>query len=149
MEDYCEICGEDSNQKYVHTLPCGHSYHYECIQKTFQYDRTKRNKCPACRKPSNLLPIVNSLPRLILNIHYYGTSPPSYTSTRCEEVLKSGKRKGCACNAKCMLGFNICKRHHISMLKKEAKKKNKESKQDTNQYTTVNDLNTNQQTIVA
>lgn len=154
MEDYCEICGEDSNQKYVHTLPCGHSYHYECIQKTFLYDRTRRNKCPACRKSSNLLPIVNGLPKLLLNIHYYGTTPPNYTNTKCEEILKSGKRKGNTCNAKCMIGFNICKRHHKSMINKKLKEKNNKDKSNKDKTTnkklqTISDLNTNQQTIVA
>ena len=156
MEDYCAICSEDSNTKYVHTLPCGHKFHYECIQKSFQYDRTKMNQCPACRKPSGLLPLVNGLPKLLKNIHYYNTYPKDYKVTRCVEILKSGKRKGVSCSAKCMLGFTICKRHHTSKIKKEAKMKEKQNKTANkpanktaiSAAAKANDLNTNQQTIV-
>lgn len=122
-EDYCEICSEDTNTKYVHKLPCGHSFHYECIQKTFQYDRTRTNQCPACRKSSGLLPIVNGLPRLIKGIHYNNLDNglPKVTNIKCVEILQSGKRKNEACNCKPMIGFTMCKRHYKSKLKKESK----------------------------
>ena len=36
-EVFCDICGESHKLKFVHTLQCNHSYHYECIQKSFLY----------------------------------------------------------------------------------------------------------------
>ena len=122
MDDYCAICGDPMNQKYVQGLPCSHKYHYECIQKSFMCDRKKTNQCPLCRNPSGLLPLVNGLPKLIRGVHYEGIYP-CYESTRCCELLKSGNRKGQPCNSKCMLGFSICKRHHTLKLKKESKNK--------------------------
>ena len=120
-EVFCDICGESHKLKFVHTLQCNHSYHYECIQKSFLYDRKRHNQCPLCRKPAGLLPLVNGLPKLIKGIHYEGCLP-CYESTKCCELLKSGNRKGQPCNSKCMLGFSICKRHHTSKLKQESKK---------------------------
>lgn len=121
-EDYCEICSEDNNTKLVYKLPCGHSFHYECIQKSFQYDRTRTNQCPACRNPSGLIPLVNGISCLIPGIHYYGQIIPEYSVTMCQSILKSGKRKGEECNCKPMLGFTVCKRHHQINLKKQIKK---------------------------
>ena len=120
-EIFCDICGELHKLKFVHTLQCNHSYHYECIQKSFLYDRKRNNQCPLCRKPAGLLPLVNGLPKLIKGIHYEGCLT-CYESTKCCELLKSGNRKGQPCNSKCMLGFSICKRHHTSKLKQESKK---------------------------
>ena len=71
-EIFCDICGESHKLKSVHTLQCNHSYHYECIQKSFLYDRKRHNNCPLCRKPAGLLPLVNGLPKLIKGIHYKG-----------------------------------------------------------------------------
>ncbi len=111
-ETTCGICGDLLNEKYTHTLNCNHTFHYECIMKTFQYNKKLYNQCPLCRQPSGLLPLVNSLPKLIKGIHYYDNYPPHYESTKCQQILKSGKRKGCECGLTCMLGLNVCKRHH-------------------------------------
>ena len=122
MEDeICEICGDSHKEKYCISLKCDHIYHYECIQKTFTYDRKKENLCPQCRKPSGLLPIVNGLPKLIKGIHFYNLDKglPKVNNMKCVTILKSGKRKGCECNAKCMIGMNVCKRHYQIELKKE------------------------------
>ena len=121
MDDICEICGDLKKDKYVQTLSCNHCFHYECIQKTFQYDRKKLNICPLCRKPHGLLPLVNGLPKLIFGIHYKNEYPSNYVSTKCSHILISGNRKGNECGLKCMVGFNVCKRHHIIMLKKKVK----------------------------
>ena len=127
MDDYCAICGDHMNQKYVQGLPCSHKYHYECIQKSFMCDRKKTNQCPLCRNPSGLLPLVNGLPKLIRGVHYVNLNQgiPEYKCTPCEASLKSGKRKGLTCGAKCMLGFSVCKRHYTSQLMKEKKEKEK------------------------
>jgi hypothetical protein len=42
----CIICLEDFDQiRTTHSLPCGHTYHVECIIKCFR----KTNECPYCR----------------------------------------------------------------------------------------------------
>jgi hypothetical protein len=146
-EDSCNICGDSFDEKCSTTLVCNHKYHYECIQKTFMYDRKRMNSCPLCRKPSGMLPLVNGLQKLIRGIHYINTYPESYNPGKCSELLKSGKRKGCACGVKCALGQTICKRHHTAAMKKQAKLKHKESMIES-MIESNNDLNTNQQTIV-
>jgi hypothetical protein len=117
----CDICGEPHNEKYVQTLRCNHSFHYECIQKSFKYNQKHVNNCPLCNVSHGLLPMVNGLPKLIKGIHFINQYPTDYQSKPCNELLKSGKRKGEECGAKCMLGFTICKRHHISTLKQKNK----------------------------
>jgi len=118
----CDICGDPHSLKYVQTLKCNHSYHYECIQKSFQCTRKKGNLCPLCRQHHGLLPIVNGLPKLMKGIHYVDLTNgfPEWTNTPCNCILKSGKRKGMECSAKCMLGFTSCKRHHTVKLKKKS-----------------------------
>ena len=103
----CDICGESHKCKYVHTLKCNHSFHYECIMKSYVSSREKYNQCPLCRTKQGLLPLVNGLPKLIRGIHYTTPNPPPNTSTRCKVLLKSGKRKGFECGSKCILGFDI------------------------------------------
>ena len=124
-EDCCDICGEPHKLKYVQTLKCNHSYHYECILKTFTFDRKKQNECPLCRAKNGLLPLVNGLPKLIRSIHYIDEYPLEYQPGTCTTPLKTGKRKGLGCGAKCMIGLPICKRHHNAQLKKEEKLKHK------------------------
>lgn len=124
-EECCAVCGDNLSHKFVHTLKCNHSYHYECIMKTFTFDHKKRNECPLCRQPSGFLPLVNGLPRLHKYIHYAGNYPTNYTCTPCNVVIKLGKRKGDDCGSKCMIGLDICKRHHVSKLKAVAKAKTK------------------------
>ena len=64
MDDTC-FCGDKLNDKFTIKLNCGHSFHYECLQKAFSYDKLKNNICPMCRQPHGLLPIVNGLSKLI------------------------------------------------------------------------------------
>ena len=124
----CDICGEPHKCKHVHTLKCNHSFHYECIMKSYMSSRDKFNQCPLCRKKQGCLPIVNGLPKLIRGIHYMDECP-EYNAGTCNAILKSGKRKGLECSSKCMLGLNVCNRHHIMNLKADAKKEAKAKKQ--------------------
>lgn len=122
----CDICGELLEIKYFHTLKnCNHTYHYECIMKTFMYDKKRKNQCPLCRTENGLLPIVNGLSKLTKGIHYNDVTVnlPNYESISCNAILQSGKRKGQECGSKCMLGLSVCKRHHVSTIKKKHKKK--------------------------
>ena len=125
----CDICGEPHKCKHVHTLKCTHTFHYECIMKSYIASRDKFNQCPLCRKKQGGLPIVNGLPKLIRGIHYINEHPPEYTPGKCNAVLKSGKRKGCECGSKCMLGLNVCNRHHTLNLKAESKANAKAKKE--------------------
>jgi hypothetical protein len=121
----CDICGEPHKCKHIHTLKCNHSFHYECIMKSYISSRDKYNQCPLCRKKQGVLPLVNGLPKLIRGIHYITEHPPSYTSIRCISLLKYGKRKGGECGSKCILGFNVCNRHHTMNMNSKAKAKAK------------------------
>lgn len=111
-EDVCAICGDCLKEQYSITLKCNHKYHYECIQKTFLLDRKKRTNCPLCSCSNGVLPLVNGLTKLYYGIHYIGDFPTEYTIQPCTQLLKSGKRKGCECGSKPMLGFTVCKRHN-------------------------------------
>ena len=126
----CDICGDPHKLKYVQTLKCNHSYHYECILKSFMSDRKRSNQCPLCRRSHGLLPLVNGLPKLVRGIHYIDLKKglPEYECTLCNSILKSGKRKGLQCDSKCIIGLTICKRHHTAKLKKEDKEKNSKKK---------------------
>ena len=119
----CDICGDLQSEKYVHTLKCNHSYHYECIMKSFMCDRKRLNQCPLCRQCHGLLPIVNGLTKLTWGIHYVSnvTCLPEWTNNPCNSTLKSGKRKGLQCGSKCMIGSPMCKRHHTAKLKNDKK----------------------------
>jgi len=114
----CDICGDLLNDKYVIKLYCNHSFHYECVMKSFQCEKKKMNSCPLCRQTHGILPVVNGLTKVIRGIHYYDNKNiPQLNNTPCCTILKSGKRKGEPCNAKCMLGMDHCNRHHLFTLK--------------------------------
>jgi len=114
----CDICGDLLNDKCVIKLNCNHSFHYECVMKSFQCEKKKMNSCPLCRQTHGLLPVVNGLTKVTRGIHYIDyKNIPQLNNTPCCTILKSGKRKGEPCNAKCMLGMTVCKRHHLSTLK--------------------------------
>ena len=129
----CDICADPQKDKFMYQLNCGHSFHYECIMKTFQCSRknsAQPNKCPLCRQVHGLLPIVNGLNKPIRGIHYVYTSKeiPKLNNIPCSTILKSGNRKGEACGCKCMVGMNICKRHFQSGLKQKNKPAKKKAK---------------------
>ena len=117
-DEDCAICGESMQCKFTHNLKCNHTFHYECLQKTFI--NSKHNRCPYCRKPSDLLPLVNGLRKLHKGIHYKYEYPVNYESVPCSTLLKSGTRKGLDCGSKCIIGYKMCNRHK-SMLDKETK----------------------------
>lgn len=120
----CDICGDLLNDKCVIKLNCNHSFHYECVMKSFQCEKKKMNSCPLCRQTHGLLPVVNGLTKVTRGIHYIDyKNIPQLNNTPCCTILKSGKRKGEPCNAKCMLGMDVCKRHHLSTLKQSSKPK--------------------------
>ena len=118
-DEDCAICGESMQCKFTHTLKCNHGFHYECLQKAFV--STKHNRCPYCRKSGDLLPLVNGLKKLHKGIHYKYEKPEDYVSSPCSVLLKTGKRKGLACDANCIIGYGMCNRHK-TMSDKQKKK---------------------------
>ena len=127
-DNCCDICGDLLNDKCVIKLNCNHSFHYECVMKSFQCEKKKMNSCPLCRQTHGLLPVVNGLTKVTRGIHYIDyKNIPELNNTPCSTLLKSGKRKGEPCNAKCMLGMTVCKRHHLSTLKQSNKKEVKQN----------------------
>jgi len=122
----CDICGDLLNEQCTVILKCNHSFHYECVFKSFQQEKKKQNACPLCRRIHGLLPIVNGLSKLTHGIHYIDHSnKPDLDNKPCNVILKSGKRKGYSCNASCMLGQYTCKRHHLSTTQTSKVKVNK------------------------
>lgn len=129
-DNSCDICGDLLNDRCVIKLNCNHSFHYECVMKSFHCEKKKMNSCPLCRQSHGLLPVVNGLTKVTRGIHYIDYKDiPELNNTPCCTLLKSGKRKGEPCNAKCMLGMTVCKRHHLSNLKQTTKPNT--SKQNT------------------
>jgi hypothetical protein len=127
----CDICGISLNKGYTHELSCNHKFHYECLVKTFKMNKTKystlkkRNNCPLCRSPSNYLPIVNGLKKIEIGIHIsrkdflnqkglneiYSYNLTHLNNTKCNFVMKRGKRKGEVCGKNCKLGYEMCGIH--------------------------------------
>ena len=107
---YCSICGDDMDKEYTYTIKsCNHTFHYECLLKTFVYNVNEK-KCPYCRSDVELLPVVNGLKQLYKGIHDIDNNK-EYDTKYCEHILLKGKRKGEPCNKKCKLGYYKCKKH--------------------------------------
>jgi hypothetical protein len=53
-ETTCQICFDtyDEQRQLYRVLPCGHSYHVNCIDEWFQLP--SHNSCPTCRKTFNI-----------------------------------------------------------------------------------------------
>jgi len=125
MDEDCSICGLEFNEKFCYELKCGHKFHYECLMKSFM-NITKINKsknsCPYCRAPSDYLPVVNGLKKLIVGVHFETVQEFSdengFTKNKnnpCQYILKRGKNKGNQCGKNCYLGYDYCKIHKKSM----------------------------------
>jgi len=112
----CNICGDDLSKHFIHTTDCNHTFHYECLQKSFIKSFDK-NMCPLCRNPIDKLPIVNGLKKLIIGIHfsnYEEKKTINHINTTCQYIFKSGKNKDQICNKNCKIGFNVCGSHFKS-----------------------------------
>jgi len=119
----CGICGLSIDDKFSHTLKCNHTFHYECLMKSFQSTHKYKkdyNHCPYCRKNTDYLPLVNGLKKVVPNVHCINTTSnikekkeelKNNYSNRCEFLLTRGKNKGTPCGKNCSLGYNTCKTH--------------------------------------
>lgn len=148
----CGICGLSIKDKFSYTLVCNHTFHYECLMKSFQntpkYKKNIYNHCPYCRKNSEYLPLVNGLKKVVPNVHCHNNTNSikekkedlkNNYSNRCEFILTRGKNKGNACGKNCSLGYGYCKTHLEKM-------KNKHSNIISDfSLSTSNDIQQNQQ----
>lgn len=120
----CGICGLSINDKFSYTLVCNHTFHYECLIKSFQntpkYKKNIYNHCPYCRKNTDYLPLVNGLKKVVPNVHCLNNTAiikekkellKNNYNNKCLFILTRGKNKGKACGKNCNLGFNTCKTH--------------------------------------
>ena len=127
MED-CAICGSSLYESYTHILSCGHTFHYECLLKSFKFKSShykNNNNCPYCRSPNNILPAVNGLKKLELGIHIkpsdyykdrglgviYNKNLRNLQNVPCKAILKRGERVGKICGKNCKLGSYYCGSH--------------------------------------
>ena len=113
--EICAICALPMKDKFVYfTKECNHSFHYECLLKTFRHTR---NACPYCRKPHLKIPLVNGIKKTELKMckHYFEGEYPenvnNYKSTTCKYVITRGKNKGSLCGKHCKLGYDYCNNH--------------------------------------
>ena len=116
MTEDCSICGLSLDDKYSHQLKCNHTFHYECLVKTFlaqpNKNAQKANSCPYCREKVVYLPVVNGLKKMTLGIHCHNpNSIHVLENTPCKFILTRGKNKGEPCNKNCALGYDYCKVH--------------------------------------
>ena len=117
MSEDCGICGLLISDKFSHTLICNHTFHYECLMKSFQNSpayKKQFNHCPYCRQKSDFLPLVNGLKKILPNVHCKNTTGSiqekklllkSNYSKRCEFILTKGKNKGKSIFRKKISGF--------------------------------------------
>ena len=128
LEEDCAICGLALSEKYPHKLDCGHSFHYECLMKSFgNYNVEKNRNCPYCRKKTNYLPLIYGLKKIIPGIHcsFYELKDKKEElkeyQIKCNHVLTRGKRKHEQCGKNCKLGYQQCGLHHKSQIKFDKK----------------------------
>jgi len=138
----CGICGLSIKDKFSYTLACNHTFHYECLMKSFNnisytINNKKSNQCPYCRKNSEYLPLVNGLKKIIPGIHcsIFGNEIDDKKkllkeeySLKCGYILTRGKNKDNPCGKNCILGYNTCKTH---MGKVNTNQQNKQIQQNS------------------
>ena len=104
---FCLITGEKLKENYI-TLSCNHTFNYEPLYNDVRSFKSITNsllytqlKCPYCRTIENgILPYfkVGNVKRI------FGVNHPIQYSIMlkyCENILKSGKRKGEKCGRMC------------------------------------------------
>jgi len=101
------------------TLNCKHTFNYSPLIKEITKQKSVANrleiqrlkkfqiKCPYCRQIHNHILPYRALDKQIFGVNW----PPKYALQphRCQAILKSGKRKGVACEHPCFEKF--CNKH--------------------------------------
>jgi hypothetical protein len=118
----CLITGNNLTDNYI-TLSCNHTFNYEPLYNSVKsYKSTATNlratqmKCPYCRAVENkILPYykVGNVKKI------FGVNHPmeySILLNNCENIMKSGKRKGKQCGRMC--NGNSCFYHQKKISKK-------------------------------
>jgi len=116
-EKKCLISNKNLEKNAI-TLKCNHCFNYEALlkevikQKTpnrLEIQRLKKfqMKCPYCRHVHDHILPYRSIDKQIVGVNW----PPKYAFQphNCVAILKSGKRKGSACNHPCF--EQLCKKH--------------------------------------
>lgn len=103
------------------TLKCNHPFNYDPLLKEITKQKMSRRnileiqrlkkfqiKCPYCRRVFNHILPYRSMDKQIVGVNW----PPKYAFQphKCIAILKSGKRKGTACNHPCFKQY--CKKHN-------------------------------------
>jgi hypothetical protein len=129
QEHMCYICNCELNLNIEDIIktPCSHIYHYECFYYTIYANKTNGHKnlnthnileCPYCRTYiGSYLPIFKTNEYKFIN----GVNINIFEPLLCEEILKSGKRKGekCGCVVKnTTQNTNLCCGRHKNSNKK-------------------------------
>ena len=124
-ENNCLVCGDTLGGEGKVTLPCKHSFCYDCLLESYKgknctynnYSSSQR-RCPYCRTAAGYLPLKDGL-KPIKGIHreyksvkkYFANNSKAGFYQTCPAILKSGPNKGLACDCKCIPGKNVCGRH--------------------------------------
>ena len=118
-EKKCLISNKNLEKNAI-TLKCNHGFNYDPLLKEvtkqkapcrnrLEIQRLKKfqMKCPYCRHIHNHILPYRPIDKQIVGVNW----PPKYALQphKCIAILKSGKRKGTACNHPCFEQF--CKKH--------------------------------------
>ena len=113
VDNECKICYSSvtplDDSEFGVQLLCGHRYHYDCIQFSYQYGiRTNDIRmCPYCRQHGGWLPLCEECIPLKYIHREYKKKKKKKTQTKkisdylqCQAILKSGHKKGTQCTHK-------------------------------------------------
>ena len=120
----CPICYEVLDDSKI-TLKCNHTFHYECIKKTFM--KNGNRLCPFCRVKSNYLELKKGdypqrgihkefvlIEKCIRDNDFKKISEITHQfldHTKCNAIIKTGLKQGYQCGKKKKKGFNFCHLH--------------------------------------
>lgn len=121
----CPVCYECLDSSQI-TLNCSHTFHYECIKKTFM--KNNNRLCPFCREKSGYLELRKgeypirgihkefSLIDKCIKCNDYEKineiTKQFIDNTKCNAILKTGLKKGYQCGKRKKKGLNFCHLHN-------------------------------------
>ena len=125
MNKECPICYEELDATKI-TLMCNHTFHYDCIVKTFMKNNNNRT-CPYCRLNVDFIELRNNYP--IQGIHKEFNIIEKYINlndfqkvkelthkylnpNKCKEIIKTGPKKGYQCKKNKKKNLNYCHLHN-------------------------------------
>ena len=117
QDNECGVCGDNMTDENKYTLPCKHSFCYDCLVHSFKgeccnYYYTKNNInhriCPYCRAKSGYLPL---RPGYKYTKFVHCPTDRIITKSECKGFYKTGKSAGQPCKSKVDQNIGYCKRH--------------------------------------